>query len=116
MNFSLSDEQQMLADSARRFVQGGYQPDTLWRQFAELGWLALPFDEDDGGLGAGLVETMVLLEELGVVVRRPEPLQEITEFRTPFFESCMTASDSVRDPFLLIGNDVIETPPTNHMK
>jgi len=56
------------------------------------------------------------LEELGVVVRRPEPLQEITEFRTPFFESCMTASDSVRDPFLLIGNDVIETPPTNHMK
>jgi len=65
MNFSLSDEQQMLADSARRFVQGGYQPETLWHQFAELGWLALPFDEDDGGLGAGLVETMVLLEELG---------------------------------------------------
>jgi alkylation response protein AidB-like acyl-CoA dehydrogenase len=65
MNFSLSDEQQMLADSARRFVQGGYQPDSLWRRFAELGWLALPFDEDDGGLGAGLVETMVLLEELG---------------------------------------------------
>ena len=65
MNFSLSDEQQMLADSARRFVQGGYQAETLWRQFAELGWLALPFDEDDGGLGAGLVETMVLLEELG---------------------------------------------------
>jgi len=65
MNFSLSDEQQMLADSARRFVQGGYQPETLWRQFAELGWLALPFDEDNGGLGAGLVETMVLLEELG---------------------------------------------------
>ena len=65
MNFSLSDEQQMLADSARRFVQGGYQTETLWRQFAELGWLALPFDEDDGGLGAGLVETMVLLEELG---------------------------------------------------
>lgn len=78
MNFSLSDEQQMLADSARRFVQGQYHAEahrenktltpvdqTLWRQFAELGWLALPFDEDDGGLGAGLVETMVLMEELG---------------------------------------------------
>ena len=78
MNFSLSEEQQMLADSARRFVQGlpdvaaryAHQrqapPDAkLWQQFAELGWLALPFAEDDGGLGAGLVETMVLQEELG---------------------------------------------------
>lgn len=78
MDFSLSDEQQMLADSARRFVQG--LPDvaaryadkrlapldaSLWQRFAELGWLALPFAEDDGGLGAGLVETMVLMEELG---------------------------------------------------
>ena len=78
MNFSLSDEQQMLAHSARRFVQGlpdvaarhadqrRAPPDgNLWQGFAELGWLALPFDEDDGGLGAGLVETMVLMEELG---------------------------------------------------
>jgi len=85
MNFSLSDEQQMLADSVRRLVQGQADvalryadkslatPDpVLWRQFAEAGWLAVPFAEDDGGLGMGRVETMVLMEELGRgLVRSP---------------------------------------------
>ena len=78
MNFSLNEEQQMLADSVRRWVRDGYHGEArrrdktrrpldaaLWRQFAELGWLALPFAEDDGGLGGGPVETMVLMEELG---------------------------------------------------
>ncbi|MDX1804172.1 MAG: acyl-CoA dehydrogenase family protein [Alcanivorax sp.] len=74
MDFLLNDEQQMLADSARRFIQDLHASSTtacfngeasLWRQFAELGWLALPFSEDDGGLGGGLADTMVLLEELG---------------------------------------------------
>ncbi|WP_272974694.1 acyl-CoA dehydrogenase family protein, partial [Alcanivorax jadensis] len=36
-----------------------------WQQFADLGWLAVPFEEAHGGLGMGPLETMVLLEALG---------------------------------------------------
>lgn len=78
MNFQLSDEQQMLADSARQFVRDHSSVEQLrqqrqlatpdaaaWQQFAELGWLAVPFEEQHGGLGLGVIETMVLLEHLG---------------------------------------------------
>ena len=78
MNFQLSEEQQMLADSAKRFVRDNHdvekhrQNKTLmpldtatWQQFAELGWLAVPFADEHGGLGMGPLETMVLLQELG---------------------------------------------------
>ncbi|MBL4570733.1 MAG: acyl-CoA dehydrogenase family protein [Alcanivorax sp.] len=78
MNFQLSEEQQMLADSAKRFVRDNSdvekhrQNKTLmpldtatWQQFADLGWLAVPFEEEHGGLGMGPLETMVLLEALG---------------------------------------------------
>ena len=37
----------------------------LWRQMAELGWLGLPFSEEDGGFGGSEVDVMVLMEELG---------------------------------------------------
>lgn len=79
MDFSLSDDQKLLRDSVAKFVKGSYDFDTrrrivalkagfdaqVWAQFAELGWLALPFAEDDGGIGGGLTDTMVLLEEFG---------------------------------------------------
>ena len=79
MDLSLSDEQQLLKDSAARFVQDkysvelkrqlrdselGFDPDN-WRQFAELGWLALPFAEEDGGLGGSALDVAVLMEEFG---------------------------------------------------
>ncbi len=79
MDFSLNEEQRMLRDSVERFVRGSYpielrrksvhEQDSfnpeVWRQFAELGWLALPFAEEDGGLGGSLIETMVVLEAFG---------------------------------------------------
>lgn len=78
MNFQMSEEQQMLADSARSFVRDNSDVEKhrqnkalvpldagTWQQFAELGWLAVPFDEKHGGLGLGVTETMVLLETLG---------------------------------------------------
>ncbi len=37
----------------------------LWAQFAEMGWLGLPFSEEDGGFGGTAVETMILLEAFG---------------------------------------------------
>ncbi|MEQ3724219.1 acyl-CoA dehydrogenase [Alcanivorax sp.] len=78
MNFQLSEEQQMLADSAKRFVRDNSNVEThrqnkklmplnesTWQQLAELGWLAVPFEEEHGGMGMGPLETMVLLEALG---------------------------------------------------
>jgi alkylation response protein AidB-like acyl-CoA dehydrogenase len=74
MDFSLSQEQQLLADSARRYVReqytfeqrrkilasaDGYSRAT-WKDFADLGLLALNVPERDGGLGGGPVETMLL--------------------------------------------------------
>lgn len=79
MDFSLNDEQRLLQESAQKFINGSYgfarrhasihQHQSLdagiWQQFAELGWLALPFAEADGGLGGSLADTMVLLQEFG---------------------------------------------------
>ena len=37
----------------------------MWRTFAELGWTAVPFAEDDGGLDGGPVELMLMMEQFG---------------------------------------------------
>jgi alkylation response protein AidB-like acyl-CoA dehydrogenase len=37
----------------------------IWRQYAELGLLGLPFDEKYGGFGGGPVETMIVMEAAG---------------------------------------------------
>src|SRR5688500_19907707 len=37
----------------------------LWRQFAELGLLGLPFTEADGGFGGGPVDTLIVMQALG---------------------------------------------------
>ncbi len=79
MDFSLSDEQTMLQDSVARFIDNDYDfetrqklaasdrgfSDSLWQQFAELGWTAVPFSEADGGLDGGAVETMLIMEQFG---------------------------------------------------
>ena len=79
MNFSLSEEQRLLKDSAERFVREncsldrrralvasdlGYS-ERSWRQMAELGWLGVNVPEDCGGTGGGPVESMVLMEAFG---------------------------------------------------
>ena len=79
MNFDFSEEQTLLRDSVARFVQDQYDFDTRraiaatpegmsrrnWQTFAELGWLGVPFAEEHGGFGGGLVDLMVMMEELG---------------------------------------------------
>ena len=79
MDFTLSEEQQLLQDSARKFLRDNFDVEkrrnrarkgdnldaSMWAQFAELGFLAMPFSEEDGGLGGGVVENMLLNEELG---------------------------------------------------
>ncbi|MGV9973591.1 acyl-CoA dehydrogenase family protein [Nocardia beijingensis] len=87
MDFDLTDEQVMLRDTVRDLLNRNYDAESrlkvvdselgwsrdVWRQLAELGVLGLSFAEEDGGVGAGPVETMVVLEEVG---RRlaPEPI------------------------------------------
>ncbi len=44
----------------------------MWEEFGEIGLLALPFTEEDGGVGAGPVETMAVMNEIGRVLA-PEP-------------------------------------------
>lgn len=79
MDFSYTEEQQMLQDSIAKFVLNDYDFDTRmklvksepgygqdnWRLFAELGWLMVPFTEADGGLGGSATDLMVVMEEFG---------------------------------------------------
>jgi alkylation response protein AidB-like acyl-CoA dehydrogenase len=79
MDFSLSTEQKMIQDSVSRFILNDYDFDTRrkilgstagysqenWRVFAELGWLMLPFTEEDGGLGGSMADLMLVMEEFG---------------------------------------------------
>lgn len=86
MDFSISDEQQLLRDSVERYVrehcdverhirlrgtQEGFDP-ACWRAFAELGWLSIPFSEAEGGFGGSAVDLLVACEALGGgLVREP---------------------------------------------
>lgn len=79
MDFRFTEEQDLLRDSVQRFVRENYAFDQRrklvgseqgfgadnWALFAELGWLALPFAEDDGGLDGTVIDTMILMEEFG---------------------------------------------------
>lgn len=79
MDFSYSEEQQMLRDSIAKFVSQDYDFDTRrkiiesdvgfskenWKLFAELGWLMVPFKEEDGGLGGTAIDLVGMMEELG---------------------------------------------------
>jgi pimeloyl-CoA dehydrogenase small subunit len=79
MDFDLSDEQRLLRDSVERLLKEryafedrkkyataseGFSTD-LWKQYAELGILGLPFGEEHGGFGGGAVETMIVMEAFG---------------------------------------------------
>src|SRR5689334_16729224 len=79
MDFQLSEEQRMLADMVGGYVADRYGFEAraramgeaegfdraVWRDFAELGLLGLPFAEEDGGFGGGGVEMMIVMEALG---------------------------------------------------
>ncbi len=79
MNFSFSDDQILLKNSVRAALDEqckpahvramfddakGYGPE-LWGEMAKLGWLGLPFPEEQGGADLGLVELALVIEEMG---------------------------------------------------
>jgi alkylation response protein AidB-like acyl-CoA dehydrogenase len=70
MNVDFTDEQLMLKEGlARRTTAASglrtASADERWQEYAEAGFLAMPFSEEAGGLGAGPVETMIFMEEMG---------------------------------------------------
>lgn len=79
MNFDFSDDQKMLREQARRFLQDRSPPKIvrqileseepydrdLWRSMAEMGWLGTTIPEEFGGIGLGHLELCVIAEELG---------------------------------------------------
>jgi alkylation response protein AidB-like acyl-CoA dehydrogenase len=82
MDFGFSEEQEMLRQSARDFLQKeapiGYArkmmedergyTDAVWKKMAELGWTGLILPEQYGGSGLTFVDLVVVLEEMGRVV------------------------------------------------
>ncbi len=79
MDFDLSDEQRLLKESVDGLLNNSYDFDqrkkygaekggwskSVWNKLAEQGLLGLPFSEEDGGFGAGAIETMIVMEALG---------------------------------------------------
>ena len=78
MNFDLTDDQEMVRDTFARFLDehsstqavrkamgaGGFDGE-LWRGLGELGAFAMRVPEDAGGLGLGLFDAALLMEEAG---------------------------------------------------
>src|SRR2546422_10536297 len=79
MNFEYSDEQRLLSETLRKFLNTGYGFDArakitatpagfsedVWAALAEMGILGVPFDEKFGGFGGTTVDMMVVMEALG---------------------------------------------------
>ena len=87
MDLLLSEEQRMLRESASRFLAGtggpgrlrqlretepGFDPAVL-REMAVQGWIGLLVPADRGGLGLGMTEAALLLEQAGRALA-PEPV------------------------------------------
>ena len=82
MDIGFTEEQELLRDTARKFLDSecptkfvremmateAAVTDQFWRQLADNGWLGITYPEDVGGSGLGLVDLVVLMEEIGRAV------------------------------------------------
>lgn len=79
MDLGLSEEQVMIKSTLQRFMQDNYSVKTrlensasargfspaIWQQFADLGWLGIPFDETHGGFGGSIIDAALVMEQIG---------------------------------------------------
>jgi alkylation response protein AidB-like acyl-CoA dehydrogenase len=79
MDFGFSEEQEMLRESARKFLEAEcptafvrkmMEHETahsaeLWKKLAGLGWLGLLIPQRFGGMGGSLLDASVIVEEMG---------------------------------------------------
>jgi alkylation response protein AidB-like acyl-CoA dehydrogenase len=100
MDIRLSDEQVEMARQARRFLEKECPPslvrammddhrgftDPLWEKMGDMGWLGMHLPEPYGGLGLGLMDLAVVLEEMGRAV-----------LPGPFFSSVILAAEIIRE-------------------
>lgn len=99
MDFDFTQEQIALRDSAREFLSErctsqfvrtmfddptGYNK-PMWKEMADLGWLGLTFPEENNGLGLGMVELALMLEEIARAA-----------FPGPFFASVLLAGSALK--------------------
>lgn len=98
MNFTFSEQQDDLRAAVRSFLddrgvayarrmwddERGFD-DATWAQLVDLGWTGLLVPEEDSGLGLGMVDLVVVLEEMGRVV-----------FPGPFLGSSVLATLAAR--------------------
>src|SRR5437588_10336028 len=78
MDIGFTEEQELLRDTARKFLDGEC-PTTFvrqmmateaavtaefWQKLAEHGWLGISYPGEDGGSGLGLVDLVILTEEV----------------------------------------------------
>ena len=93
MNFQLTEQQEQLRETARRYAREqlpevakkiertGEPPDrALLQQYAELGFLGINVPERFGGLGLGNLEALIVLEQFA---------QISSAVAFPVFESCV---------------------------
>jgi alkylation response protein AidB-like acyl-CoA dehydrogenase len=80
MNFDFTDDQQAIKSTARDFLasrfklakvrelaESGEYDDSQWKEMSELGWPGIFIGEEYGGQGLGVLELVILTEELGYV-------------------------------------------------
>jgi alkylation response protein AidB-like acyl-CoA dehydrogenase len=86
MNFEFSDDQRAIKRTAREFLEARYPlatvrglaedergfTDEQWSEMCDLGWPGVIVPEDQGGLGLGAVELIVIAEEMGYALA-PSP-------------------------------------------
>ena len=79
MDFSFTEEQELLRGQAREYLERAYPSERVvelaespegwdpasWRELTELGWLGVSVPEEHGGAGLGFLEEAVIFEELG---------------------------------------------------
>ena len=119
MDFDLTEEQQLFADTSRRFLadecdlstvrrlaetDAGFAAD-WWRQAAGLGWISLLVDEGAGGLGLGgdgILYLGLVAEEMGRMVS-PGPLLPCSLVAATLSRSGNAEQRSVALPALVAG-------------
>jgi alkylation response protein AidB-like acyl-CoA dehydrogenase len=105
MQFGLSESQQILKDTARKFFAGecpiaavrktmetGTAYDAgLWRKLAEQGFTGIIIPEEHGGMGLGRVELILLMEEAGYALL-PGPFFSTVALAAPVIDALATAA------------------------
>jgi alkylation response protein AidB-like acyl-CoA dehydrogenase len=78
MDFGFNDEQQAIKQTAREMLasrsplakvreaaESRTYDDSLWKEICELGWPGIAIAEEQGGQGLGMVDLVIVCEELG---------------------------------------------------